>query len=309
MRIIVNGQQAFGASVLEALVERGEEIVGVYTRPEKPGQRPDPLADTAREHGLPLFRPPSFRREETWEQMKSLRPDLGVMAYVTLFVPEQALDIPTLGTIQYHPSLLPLHRGPSSINWPIIWGKKKTGLSIFWPDDGLDEGPILLQKKVGIGDHTLGSLYFSHLFPMGVSAMLEGVDLVREGKAPEDPAGSCRGHLRGLVQAPTRAGVLESSAAPDVGSGARRGPTPGRMEYVQRLLGQVLRRLAHRRCPFGSSRAGDRHRPGGHSLRGPGRPAAGRQGASRGRQEDGCGRMGGVGRAEKGRVVRIGERT
>ena len=119
--------------------------------------------------------------------MRSLRPDLGVMAYVTLFVPEQALNIPTQGTIQYHPSLLPLHRGPSSINWPIIWGREKTGLSIFWPDDGLDEGPILLQREVDIGDHTLGSLYFNHLFPMGVDAMLEGVDLVRAGEAPKIP--------------------------------------------------------------------------------------------------------------------------
>ena len=187
MRIIVNGQQAFGASVLKALAERGEEIVGVYTRPEKAGQRPDPLADAARELGLPLFQPPSFKSEDTWAQMRSLRPDLGVMAYVTLFVPGQALNIPTHGTIQYHPSLLPLHRGPSSINWPIIWGRRKTGLSIFWPDDGLDEGPILLQKEVEIGDHTLGSLYFNHLFPMGVRAMLEGVDLVRAGEAAGIP--------------------------------------------------------------------------------------------------------------------------
>ena len=187
MRIIVNGQQAFGASVLKALLERSEEIVGVYSRPEKPGQRPDPLADAAREHGLPLFQPSSFRREETWEQMKSLRADLGVMAYVTLFVPEQALNIPAHGTIQYHPSLLPLHRGPSSINWPIIWGEKKTGLSIFWPDDGLDEGPILLQREVEIGEHTLGSLYFKHLFPLGVSAILESVDLVLAGEAPRIP--------------------------------------------------------------------------------------------------------------------------
>ena len=107
------------------------------------------------------------------------------MAYVTLFVPQKPLDVPKLGTIQYHPSLLPLHRGPSSINWPIIMGKKKTGLSIFWPDEGLDEGPILMQKEVEIGpDDTLGSIYFNHLFPMGVAAMLESVDLVREGKAP-----------------------------------------------------------------------------------------------------------------------------
>ena len=123
------------------------------------------------------------------------------MAYVTLFVPEEALNVPKLGTIQYHPSLLPMHKGPSSINWPIIFGAKKTGLSIFWPDNGLDTGPILLQKEVDIGpDDTLGSIYFNHLFPMGVEAMLEGVDLVREGKAPkevQDPdAGTCEGWCR-----------------------------------------------------------------------------------------------------------------
>jgi methionyl-tRNA formyltransferase len=108
------------------------------------------------------------------------------MAYVTLFVPEDMLNLPTHGTIQYHPSLLPRHRGPSSINWPIIWGETKTGLTIFWPDNGLDTGPILLQKEVEILDtDTLGSLYFDRLYPLGVTALLEAVDLVRAGKAPK----------------------------------------------------------------------------------------------------------------------------
>ena len=188
MRIIVNGQQAFGKSVLDALVEREDEVVGVYCEPDKEGRRPDPLKEAALERGLPVFQPPSFRKQEVCDQIASLEPDLCVMAYVTLFVPEEALNIPTHGTIQYHPSLLPLHRGPSSINWPIIWGETKTGLSIFWPDNGLDEGPILLQKEVVIGDDdTLGSLYFDQLFPMGVEAMLEGVDLVRDGNAPKIP--------------------------------------------------------------------------------------------------------------------------
>jgi methionyl-tRNA formyltransferase len=108
------------------------------------------------------------------------------MAYVTLFVPQPVLDTPKLGTIQYHPSLLPLHRGPSSINWPIAMGRTETGLSIFWPDEGLDEGPILLQKRIEIGpDETLGDVYFKKLFPIGVDAMMEAVDLVRAGKAPK----------------------------------------------------------------------------------------------------------------------------
>jgi methionyl-tRNA formyltransferase len=107
------------------------------------------------------------------------------MAYVTLIVPEEILNLPARGTIQYHPSLLPRHRGPSSINWPIIMGETRTGLTIFWPDNGLDTGPILLQKEVEIRDtDTLGSLYFDRLYPMGVAALLEAVDLVRAGTAP-----------------------------------------------------------------------------------------------------------------------------
>lgn len=188
MRIIINGQQAFGRAVLEALIERGEEVVGVYCAPDKEGGKVDPLKEAALERNIPVYQPRSFKKPEVWEQMKSLQADLCVMAYVTLLVPEQALNVPTHGTIQYHPSLLPRHRGPSSINWPIIWGETKTGLSIFWPDEGLDTGPILLQKEVEIrDDDTLGSVYFNHLFPMGVQAMVEAVDLVRQGKAPKIP--------------------------------------------------------------------------------------------------------------------------
>lgn len=188
MRIIVNGQQAFGRAVLEALLDRSEDVVGVYTAPDREGRPPDPLKACAVERGIPVFQPKSFRRPEVREEMRALAPDLGVMAYVTLFVPEEALNVPTLGTIQYHPSLLPMHKGPSSINWPIIFGEERTGLSIFWPDDGLDTGPILLQKEVDIGPgDTLGSVYFNHLFPMGVEAMLEGVDLVRAGDPPKIP--------------------------------------------------------------------------------------------------------------------------
>jgi len=186
MRIIVNGQQAFGEAVLRALVERGEHVVAVYCAPDKPGTRPDPLKLAAESLGLPVHQPASFKNPEVWAEMAALKPDLCVMAFVTKFVPSDCLAIPRLGTIQYHPSLLPRHRGPSAINWPIIAGETVTGLSIFWPDDGLDTGPILLQKQIDIGpDATLGTLYFDNLFPMGVAAMLESVDLVREGKAPK----------------------------------------------------------------------------------------------------------------------------
>jgi methionyl-tRNA formyltransferase len=94
--------------------------------------------------------------------------------------------IPVHGTIQYHPSLLPRYRGPSAINWPIIHGDTVTGLTIFRPTDGLDEGPVILQKETAIGpDDTLGTVYFERLFPMGVAALVEAADLVAQGLPAE----------------------------------------------------------------------------------------------------------------------------
>jgi methionyl-tRNA formyltransferase len=185
MRIVVHGQQAFGKAVLEALLKRGDDVIAVYVAPEKPGQKADPLKEAAIAAKLPVFQPASYRKPEVWEEFRALKPDLQVMAFVTLFVPEDFLNIPTRGSIQYHPSLLPKYRGPSAINWPIIQGDTETGLSIFWPDNGLDTGDVLLQKKTPIGfEDSLGSVYFDRLFPMGVEAMSESVDLVKAGKAP-----------------------------------------------------------------------------------------------------------------------------
>ncbi|MGL5733990.1 MAG: methionyl-tRNA formyltransferase [Beijerinckiaceae bacterium] len=186
MRIVVHGQEAFGKAVLEKLLARGENVVGVFCAPDKEGRPQDPLKLYALEKNIPVHQPKSWKTPEALDLMKSFNPDVCMMAYVTLFVPQPVIDAPKYNTFQYHPSLLPMHRGPSSINWPIAMGAKKTGLTIFWPDEGLDEGPILLQKEVEIGpDETLGDVYFKKLFPIGVDAMIESLDLVRSGKAPK----------------------------------------------------------------------------------------------------------------------------
>ena len=182
MRIVLHGQQAFGQAVLEKLLERGEDVVSVCCAPSKEGKPEDPLALFAREKGLPVHQPNSWKTPEALKLMESFDADICMMAYVLMFVPQEVRDAPKYGTFQYHPSLCPVHRGPSSINWPIAMGKTRTGLSIFWPDDGLDEGPMMLQKTCEIGpDETLGDVYFKKLFPMGVEAMLEGLDLVKAG--------------------------------------------------------------------------------------------------------------------------------
>jgi len=187
MRLIVMGQQAFGKSALEAILDKGDdEVVAVYCAPDKEGRPVDPIKEFALEKGLPVYQPANFTDQDVLDEMRGLSSDLCVMAYVIIFVPEEARDIPTHGSICFHPSLLPLHRGPSSINWPIMWGATKTGLSYFWPDDGLDEGEILIQKEIDIGpDDTLGSIYFDKVFPLGLEATLEAIDLVRAGNPPK----------------------------------------------------------------------------------------------------------------------------
>jgi len=186
MKLAIVGQQDFGKAVLEAFLARGDNVAGVFCAPEKEGAKPDPLKVAAQERNIRVFQLASLKSDDARAALRSLEIDIGVMAYVLQFAPQDFVNIPRLGTIQYHPSLLPLHRGPSSINWPIIRGETRTGLTIFRPTDGLDEGPVILQKEAVIGpDDTLGSVYFERLFPLGVAAMLEAADLVVAGRHTE----------------------------------------------------------------------------------------------------------------------------
>jgi len=186
VRIAIIGQQPFGESVLEAFLARGDDVAGVFCAPESAGSRPDALRVAAESLGIAVIQLPNLQGGAAEAAMRDLDVDLAVMAYVLPFAPQSFLRIPRYGTIQYHPSLLPKHRGPSSINWPIIKGEAATGLTIFRPTDGLDEGPIILQKVVDIGPNdTVGSLYFNHLFPLGVDARLEASELVVSGRHSE----------------------------------------------------------------------------------------------------------------------------
>ncbi|MFH2220044.1 MAG: methionyl-tRNA formyltransferase [Pseudomonadota bacterium] len=186
MRIVLIGQAAFGAKVLESLADKKENVVAVYTPPDRPGGRSDPLKDAAVSREIPVYQPTTYKDDTVFSAYKNLKPDLTVMAFVTDIIPPRYFDLPSLGTINYHPSLLPRHRGASAINWAVIMGDARTGLSIFWPDGGIDTGPVLLQKEIAIGpEDTTGALYFNHLFPMGVDAIIESIELVREGKAPK----------------------------------------------------------------------------------------------------------------------------
>lgn len=186
MKIAIVGQQDFGKAVLEAFLARGDIVAGAFCAPEKEGGKPDPLKLAAQEKGLKVFQLPSLKNADAISAMRGLGADIGIMAFVLQFAPQEFVTVPRHGTIQFHPSLLPRYRGPSSINWPIIKGDAKTGLTIFRPTDGLDEGPVVLQRQTAISENdTLGTVYFDRLFPMGVQAMLEAADLVVAGKHRE----------------------------------------------------------------------------------------------------------------------------
>ncbi|MEE4261781.1 MAG: methionyl-tRNA formyltransferase [Desulfobacteraceae bacterium] len=185
MKIILVGQGPFGEKVLDTLIRQGEDIVGVFCPQDKRGQA---MAATAENSGVALFRPAKMKDGEVREAYLDLSPDLAILAFVTDLIPEALLDIPPIGTICYHPSLLPRHRGASGINWAVIQGDTHTGLTILWVDKGIDTGPILLQKEVEIlPDDTTGSIYFNKLFEMGIDAIVESVALIKSGKAPKLP--------------------------------------------------------------------------------------------------------------------------
>lgn len=185
MRIIIVGQGPFGEKALEALIKKGEDVVGSFSPPDKRG---DAMKSLAEKSGTPFFRPNLMKDPQVYETFLELKPELTILAFVTDIIPEKLVSVPSVGTICYHPSILPRHRGASAINWAIIQGDTRTGLTIFWAEKGIDTGPILLQKEVEIApDETTGSLYFNALFPMGIDAIIEAVELIKTGNAPRIP--------------------------------------------------------------------------------------------------------------------------
>lgn len=185
MRIILIGQAAFAEKTLEKLVAKGEKVVAVYCPPDPPNGRFDPVKQKAQELRIPVRQPASFKTAEVCDEFVALNADLAVLAFVTQIVPPQVFTVPKLGSICFHPSLLPKYRGASAINWALIKGEAVTGLSVFWVDKGIDTGPILVQKAVNVEpDDTTGSLYFNKIFPLGIEAIGEAIDLINAGNPP-----------------------------------------------------------------------------------------------------------------------------
>jgi methionyl-tRNA formyltransferase len=250
MKLALFGQAPFGRDVLVRLIAQGHTIVGVYAPPEV--RRPDPLATEAEERGLPLFRHRRFRRKgepiaELVAEHRALGADLNVLAFVTVILPSEIVDGTPHGSLCFHPSLLPKYRGGNALAWQIIAGETETGVSVFRPDEGVDTGPLVVQRGgVEIRDHhTAASLYFEELYALGVDAMVEAVGRVADGSAryqAQDEAGASH---QGLVDDAvaridwSRDAVgldrLIRGCDPNPGALAQRGNEPVRLFDCRRL--------------------------------------------------------------------------
>uniref|UniRef100_A0A1A8A6T8 formyltetrahydrofolate dehydrogenase n=2 Tax=Nothobranchius TaxID=28779 RepID=A0A1A8A6T8_NOTFU len=192
LKLAIIGQSVFGQEVYINLRKQGHKVVGVFTVPDKDGKA-DPLATAAEKDGTPVFKFPRWRVKgkpipDVVEAYKSVGAELNVMPFCSQFIPMNVIDHPEHGSIIYHPSILPLHRGASAINWTLIHGDRRAGFTVFWADDGLDTGPILLQRECSVEPNdTVDTLYNRFLFPEGIKAMVESVQLIADGKAPRIP--------------------------------------------------------------------------------------------------------------------------
>lgn len=183
LRIVLMGRAAFGAAVLEALLAKGETVVAVFGPPSRQQSKSDALQQSAMQHGTPVYQTSTYKDDGIFRIYTDLKPDLTILAYVTEIIPPRYFDASTHGAICFHPSLLPRHRGASAINWALMMGDEKTGVTVFSPDAGIDTGRLLFQREVEIRpEDSVGSLYFERLSPMGVEAIVECVEMIRTGQ-------------------------------------------------------------------------------------------------------------------------------
>ena len=172
------GTPDFAAPVLGRLVEAGHDVVAVYSQPDRPAGRgrklvPTPTKRFAGEYGIEARQPKSLRSEAECEGLASLSPEVVVVAAYGLFLPAEALEIPPLGCLNIHPSLLPRYRGPSPVVSAILNADAETGVTIMELDEGMDSGPLLAQAKVPIADRETGPELTRRLFDLGADLLVE----------------------------------------------------------------------------------------------------------------------------------------
>lgn len=192
MRIVFMGTPDFAAAILERLISTGRNVVGVFSQPDKPVGRkqiiePTPVKKLASEHGIPVFQPAKMKDGTALEMMKSLSPDIAVVAAYGRILPKELLDVPPLGCVNVHGSLLPKYRGAAPIQWSVINGDKITGVTTMYMAEGMDTGDMILKLETEIGeDETAGEL-FDRMAALGADSIEKTLELFDNGAVPRTP--------------------------------------------------------------------------------------------------------------------------
>lgn len=194
MRMVFMGTPAFAVPVLSSLADAGHEILAVYTQPDRPAGRgkrlaPSPVKQHAAEHGWEVRQPRSLRRDEAQRDLASLQPEVIIVAAYGLFLPVLVLQLPLLGCLNVHPSLLPRYRGPSPVAVPILNGDEVTGATVIKLDKGMDTGPVIAAKETAIGPEENAQELTARLFEIGASLLVEVLPAWASGDvqaAPQD---------------------------------------------------------------------------------------------------------------------------
>jgi methionyl-tRNA formyltransferase len=202
LRIVFAGTPDFSVAPLESLIASRHEVIAVYTQPDRPAGRgrklmPGPVKERALAHGIPVMQPASFRDEGAIDDLASLQPDLMVVVAYGLLLPESVLDIPRLGCINIHASLLPRWRGAAPIQRAILAGDSRSGVSIMQMDAGLDTGPVWLEREIALQPNETGGSLHDRLAILGAEALMEALPLIASADrkpVPQPGEGVCYAH-------------------------------------------------------------------------------------------------------------------
>lgn len=187
MRIVFMGTPDIAATVLERLVSDGHDVVGVFTREDKPQGRhqvltPPEVKVCAQKYGIPVYQPKTLKNGEAMPILEELQPEVIVVCAYGVILRSDVLNFPKYGCLNVHASLLPMYRGAAPINWVILNGETETGVTIMQMDEGLDTGDMLYVKKLSIGENETAGELFDRMAALGADAISEALDLLPKGE-------------------------------------------------------------------------------------------------------------------------------
>lgn len=191
MKIVFMGTPEFAVPCLQKIIDEGHEVVAVVTQPDKPKGRGKKLAmppvkELALKYGIPVYQPLKAREESFVDTLKEMNPELIVVVAFGQILPKSILDIPKYGCVNVHASLLPRYRGAAPLNWVIINGEEKTGVTTMYMDEGLDTGDMILKSEIPLDDEiTAGELHDKMMID-GAKVLKETIDLIEKGEAPRE---------------------------------------------------------------------------------------------------------------------------